>query len=57
MTLSLTLRKLRGGRFGTSTITESSEEKSTSDLTCTCWYRSVLTRPTDVTRPIGIPFG
>ena len=40
-----------------STITESSEEKSTSDLTCTCWYRSVLTPPTDVTRPIRIPFG
>ena len=46
-----------GGRLETSTITESSDEKSTSDLTSTCWYRSVLTPPTDVTRPIGIPFG
>src|SRR5918993_6096626 len=45
------------GRRGTSTSTESREEKSTSDSTSTCCQRSVLSPPTKETRPIGIPFG
>src|SRR5918996_4775872 len=46
----------RGGvaHRSTSTTTESSEEKSTCDSIWTCWYRSVFSVPTEVTRPIGI---
>ena len=42
---------------GTSTMTASSEPKSTYGSTCTCWKRSVSVWPTLVTSPIGIPFG
>jgi hypothetical protein len=45
------------GRRDTRTKTASRLSKSTSDSTSTCCQRSVLSVPTEVTRPIGIPFG